>query len=619
MSTNQMLATKQETKTVITTEQSQKLMQTMLTMSFGCLAFLRGLFPDENFVDQRFVPAKSEKYYNKNLTSHVNSIKIKTLVRGKSTDVNLLLDWLEKGVFQSIKLEYLKTLSLGIYLNENDPTNLCENYIFNFEYFKDNSVQLKLDSNSNIENNFSQFNDDNNNTSISLLDSRKMAQQLMRRFIIITQSLEPLPQKKFLSMRLLFNDNVKDDYQPDFFKDASFDKRATLKIPIDTSLSTFAAGTLNTNHHNLKLNVYSTTFDDETLNDNELNTLKEEKKFMIIDPFEIDAETDTNILQQKVLHNSQSQTTNNLGKFLHSTQPTVEETQILMKDSMKNVSDMNSKNKINCDCNGFCHITATSIKHCKKCGKTLHGICYGNYYKEKVPTCFNCILGKSFDYSSNDFKDLMAARKCFRYLVRLQKIPTSISAIIDVLVVDEPITEEIKERFAFVFSLFLHDEIIIINDEPGHKSLSSSVRCRSASMSFDLPNIKSPFATVIDPNKTYFIKFVSNTDNAHSCYGDVIPENIKQVNHWLHEISELRDKIIDNLPDSCDITKLVVNDTDTQDMISIGGRKRKNLDLDEYLHDEQSSIINDILPSKFFPPKKFQKISVSKKSLKSDW
>ncbi|CAD1778891.1 similar to Saccharomyces cerevisiae YIL072W HOP1 Meiosis-specific DNA binding protein that displays Red1p dependent localization to the unsynapsed axial-lateral elements of the synaptonemal complex [Maudiozyma barnettii] len=612
MSTNQMLAIKQETKTVISTEQSQKLMQTMLTMSFGCLAFLRGLFPDENFVDQRFVPAKSEKDYNKNLTSHANSIKIKTLVRGKSNDVNMLLDWLEKGVFQSIKLECLKTLSLGIYLNKNEPANLCENYIFNFEYFENNSVQLKLDS--NIKNNLN-----NSNSTISLLDSRKMAQQLMRRFIIITQSLEPLPQKKFLSMRLLFNDNAKDDFQPEFFKDASFDKRATLKVPIDTSLSTFAAGTLNTNHHNLKMNVYSTVINENNnSNNNELNTLKEENDFMIIDPFEIEAENDTDTLQQKVIDNSQSRTTNMLGKFLQSTQPRMEETQIVIKDYGNNLEDKKSKT-VNCDCQVSCHISATSIKHCKTCGRYVHGICYGNYHREKIPKCFNCILGKSFGYSSNEFKDLMAARKCFRYLVRLQKIPTSVSSIVEDLVTDEPITDEIKERFAFIFSLFLYDEIIIINNEQEQKHISSSVRCRTATMTFDIPNIKTPFSTAIDPHKNYSIKFICNTDSTHACYGEVIPESTKQVNDWLREISELKDKIIDNLPDSCDITKLIVQDTDTQDRVSVGERKRKNLDLEEYLQDEQSSIIKYSLPPQVLPPKKVQKISISKKSLKSDW
>ena len=68
MSSKQLFLSKQKTnatKTSITSIQSQKLLQTMLTMSFGCLAFLRGLFPDENFVDQRFVPEKVQKDYNK--------------------------------------------------------------------------------------------------------------------------------------------------------------------------------------------------------------------------------------------------------------------------------------------------------------------------------------------------------------------------------------------------------------------------------------------------------------------------------------------------------------------------------------------------------------------------
>lgn len=225
---------KTNTRTEITTEQSQKLVQTMLTMSFGCLTFLRGLFPDDNFVDQRFVPEKVDKNYNKNTTSHANSIKIKTLVRGKSTEADLFLDWLENGVFQSIKLKYLKALSLGIFTDENKPHELLENYIFGFDYDNRDTFTLRIN---------------NEGETISLLDSRKMVQQLMRRFIIITQSLDPLPEKRFLTMRLMFNDSAPEKYQPHLFKDASFDKPATIKIPATTDLDTYSVGALDTNHH----------------------------------------------------------------------------------------------------------------------------------------------------------------------------------------------------------------------------------------------------------------------------------------------------------------------------------------------------------------------------------
>ncbi|KAG0671041.1 DNA binding protein [Maudiozyma exigua] len=602
MSTNQMVITKTETKTAITTEQSQKLMQTMLTMSFGCLTFLRGLFPDENFIDQRFVPAKSEKNYNKNLISHSNSIKIKTLIRGKNNDVNTLLDWLEKGVFPTIKLNFLKSLSFGIYLNENDPTNLCENYIFNFDYLNNNNkneVSLTL-------------NNQNNESTISLFDSRKMAQQLMRRFIIITQSLEPLPQKKYLSMRLLFNDNVKTDYQPDFFKDASFDKRATLKIPLDTSLSTFSAGSLSTNHHHLKMNVYSTINENNITNNNN-------DKYMIIDPFEIEAERDSDVLEQKLNTHSQSQTSNILGNFLNSDKTNLQETQMVIKDTQPMITTEHINKITTCDCNLACQTNATAMKKCKMCNKQIHGICYGNINSASIQRCFKCLLDCSFDQSSSEFQDLMIVRKCFRYLARCKKMPTSVNSIINDLVADKTLlNQELKERFAFSFSLFLFDEVIILDEEENHEHASQSNKYRSTVMTFDLPNIKSPFTKFIDPNKQYPIKIYLNINSAHNCYSEILPNSKEQANQWIQEIIQLKENIIDGLPDSCDITKLVVQDTESQDSIRVR-QKRNHLDLDDYLQDDQSSIMRDTLQSPVVQPKKIQKISISKNTLRSEW
>lgn len=208
MATTQLTRQKVDTRTAISVDQSQKLVQTMLTMSFGCLAFLRGLFPDDSFVDQRFVPDKVDKNYDRNNCAQNNSIKIKTLARGRNSEVDVLLDWLEKAVFKSIRLKFLKALSLGIFLDENNPQEMIENYIFSFEYDND---EVKM----NVTNKNTTGNRDD---SISLLDSRRMAQQLMRRFIIITQSLEPLPQRKFLTMRLMFNENTDPEYQPPFLE-----------------------------------------------------------------------------------------------------------------------------------------------------------------------------------------------------------------------------------------------------------------------------------------------------------------------------------------------------------------------------------------------------------------
>lgn len=597
MSTNQLLATKTTTKTTITTEQSQKLIQTMLTMSFGCLAFLRGLFPDDNFVDQRFVPEKIEKTYNKNLTNQANSIKIKTLVRGKSQDVDLLLDWLEKGVFQSIRLKYLKSLSFGIYLDENDPTDLCENYIFNFNYDNNNNVNLKIN----------EKNDDNVG-SISLLDSRKMAQQLMRRFIIITQSLEPLPQKKYLTMRLMFNENVKQDYQPSLFKDATFDKRATVKVPLNSSMDTFYAGSLNSYHHNLRVNVYSTN-DEYIINNTNKQNLIEGKDYKIIDPFQITLEETWNCSPSSKWINSQSQTTNILRNFLKSTQPSIDETQI--------TSNVNGTN-VDCDCLLPCPSNATAIKTCRICRKSVHGICYGNYYSQSVPSCFSCILDDSTTVRSSNFQDMMILRKCYRYLSRCKKLPKSSLEVSNALIDKELLNEELIEKFSFAFSVLLYDGVITLNSNLTKATLPQSVKVKTSKFLFDIPGIKIPELNTLEPDYEYDIHFIYNIETAHSCYTEPFPSEKEQVDAWLNEISDLRMLIAEGLPASCRLKDLVIQDSTTQDPISIG-KKRKHLELNDYLNDGESSIVRETLQPSLDTPKKIQKISVSKKTLRSIW
>ncbi len=76
-------------------------------------------------------------------------------------------------------------------------------------------------------------------------DARKSLQLLMRRFILITQSLQPLPDKKFLSMHMLFNDNCPLDYQPPHFKDASDEKTPFFTGCVDEHI----AGCLKTPYH----------------------------------------------------------------------------------------------------------------------------------------------------------------------------------------------------------------------------------------------------------------------------------------------------------------------------------------------------------------------------------
>ncbi|GMM55383.1 Hop1 protein [Maudiozyma humilis] len=630
-----MLATKSRIKTAVTTEQSQKLMQTMLTMSFGCLSFLRGLFPDDSFVDQRFVPAKCESDYDKSKTNPSNSIKIKTLVRGKSQEVGLLLDWLEKGVFKSMKEGCLRSVSLGIYLDEDDPTNLCENYVFNFEYDENNEIRMNLDEMSTPPR-------DDMDTTSSLLDSRKMAQQVMRRFIIITQAMEPLPQKKYLSMRLLFNENVEQDYQPEMFRDATFDKRATLKIPIDSSSSIFRAGEVKTTHHSVNTDIYSTSEELRGCVDVTRNGLKEGIDFQVIDPFDLEPtsitsqssdiehdldtqQTSQSVTDSKFSQNlcysqslAETQTTRILGKFLKSPRLELEETQ-LMQSSLLGGQKVEYGNDNFCDCLTECKQDATAQKICRKCNRSVHGICYGNVQSKKIPMCFVCILGSSSsrDIQSAEYKDLMVVRKCFRYLTRCKRFPSSLTDLSHRIFARNSLTEEVKERVAFACSIFLYDGTLVIDTGNNYGNLIGNSKTRGANFTFDLPTVKPPVGTVIIPTQNYNIHFLFANETSHPCYSESYPADKEQFSIWLKEISDLRLKLTENLPEKFTINSLDLNDSDLNELLKVTeSNKRKYREespcdgnVSEY---PSQQIANEV-------SLKRQKISISEQSLKSVW
>lgn len=594
MSTRQLVATKTnpstDTKTGLTTEQSQRLIQTMLTMSFGCLAFLRGLFPDDSFVDQRFVPEKVEKNYKKSAGSQGNSIKIKTLVRGRSSEVDLLLNWLEKGVFQSIKMKYLKALSLGIFLNEDEPTDLLENYTFTFEYDEGGEFKMKVGTSNSDE-----------PESVSLLDSRKMAQQLMRRFIIITQSLEPLPQRKFLTLRLMFNDNTPSSYQPHLFKDATYDKPAVVRVPQSTDADSFNVGSLDTKHHKLSLKVLSSA---------EYDIDADSTEFLDIDPFDLLDQPSNLGLEKKsgMQEGVDSQTTNILGDILKSSQPNIQPTQAAGRNS-----------EVICECGQSCPYRSTSLKTCKECRKQVHGICYGN---SRIEKCLTCTYGPELDTASSDFKDLMMLRKCYRFIVRTRNrsFPSSISYFVSQLLGNSKVDKETEERIAFSLSVFFQDDVLAINNAKRANSCQTT-KSSSSSVIVDWPGITTPDQGELDQNREYTWSFCYNASNAHPCYIDVLAVSKAQIDAWLGEIRDLRQKNSGSLPSSCNIQSLDIADTMTQDE-SYLGQKRKHVNLDQYLN-EPSSIANDTMdlrnPAVFETPKKIRKISVSKKSLRSAW
>lgn len=173
---------------LIDQHQSQEVIQTLLAACVGSMAYLRGLFPDDCFVKMRYGGSRSAVDYR--LFSTENEMddreterrgtKVTRLSRGKLPEVDRLLDWLEKGVFQALADGQLKALQLAIYLDESRPELVAESYTFSFSYMDGTNVpELYIT--------------DLTGSKVTISDACKGAQQMTRRLLTITEGLSPLP------------------------------------------------------------------------------------------------------------------------------------------------------------------------------------------------------------------------------------------------------------------------------------------------------------------------------------------------------------------------------------------------------------------------------------------
>jgi len=122
--------TTSSTTTHVNLGQSQQLVRSLLNVGFGCITFLRGLFPDENFSEERIGLSSA--------SNHTKSgIRVKKLQRGCTPEGDQLLDWIEHGVFDAMEKRFLRSVVFGVFLDPEKPYDLVESYTFNFAYYYD--------------------------------------------------------------------------------------------------------------------------------------------------------------------------------------------------------------------------------------------------------------------------------------------------------------------------------------------------------------------------------------------------------------------------------------------------------------------------------------------------
>ncbi|KAG9307646.1 hypothetical protein G9A89_023211 [Geosiphon pyriformis] len=222
-----------------------KIFMVLLKLYFKYLLLYRGLFPEENYEDFQ-----------------VGSLALKQLKRDYSQEANSLLDWLETGIFNALSFHYLRAIIFGIFLDPSQPNKLVECYTFKVTYPKGEPL-LQIENNegkvlTTIGGNRTQ----RGNTKASTIgEIKKATQQLLRRLILLTQTLKPLPDNRHIVVKLHYYENITPpNYEPPFFRASHEDHE---RLVFDVKPEKIPVGEVETAFHgiNLKIQTISDSFE----------------------------------------------------------------------------------------------------------------------------------------------------------------------------------------------------------------------------------------------------------------------------------------------------------------------------------------------------------------------
>ncbi|GMH35357.1 hypothetical protein BSKO_03225 [Bryopsis sp. KO-2023] len=240
----------------VSQQESLELVRCLLRVSINHLSYLRGLFPEENF---KGVSMKN-----------LEGMHMKMLVASSSEEAKRLTEWVENGVYHALKKGYLKTVLFGI-CNDEEGLDLIEEYIFSFSYSSNGEVEMGLVA--DMKNKRTDlFQNKKRKKPVEMSQLKYQVCRLMRHLVSICQTLDKVPEERFLFMKLMYHDHTPDDYEPPHFVPYPAEKKGRFKH----KPFTMHVGSVKTDNHEVSLNVKTmldytphdeAESDDETVND----------------------------------------------------------------------------------------------------------------------------------------------------------------------------------------------------------------------------------------------------------------------------------------------------------------------------------------------------------------
>ncbi|CCO26388.1 Meiosis-specific protein HOP1 [Rhizoctonia solani AG-1 IB] len=215
---------------MLTAASSIQVVKTLISSGFGCITWIRGLLSDDNFVDGTLYGSKSDEMLSASSAQgpgqvSSSSTKVKVIKRGFSTEADSLLDYID-GIYDALDKQYLKSFVFAIYLDEENPNNLVEAYTFTISYqtIADTDIIAPVMS---LATSISQMDlvDAEDPVAAAAVNGRvptlgevkRSVRLLVKRLISVCQQLDPLPDRRFATFKLHYNDKTPQDYEPPNF------------------------------------------------------------------------------------------------------------------------------------------------------------------------------------------------------------------------------------------------------------------------------------------------------------------------------------------------------------------------------------------------------------------
>ncbi|XP_062569399.1 HORMA domain-containing protein 1-like [Saccostrea cucullata] len=205
----------------VTEQKSILFVKKLLAVAVSNIAYLRALFPEHAFGDRSIEDL------------HLKTLRDDSACPGVCKFIQYM-----KGCFDALDKKYLRILILGLYRDPENPETLIESYTFKFSYADETGVDIYR-----------------NNQKISSANTaseiKKATIRLLRTIVVLTQTMNAIPEDTMLTMKLLYYDDVTPpEYEPPGFKPSTCTDFKYEEEPV-----TINVGDVATPYHRIKMRV----------------------------------------------------------------------------------------------------------------------------------------------------------------------------------------------------------------------------------------------------------------------------------------------------------------------------------------------------------------------------